>query len=116
MLRRLWQTPLLLGWLIVGPLIALFTEGWIGLAFGLINVALLGFWAVLIRLMTPDPPRLAQIKRPRLELGIALTLFVIFMLTQLLDFGVWTVQPWYRWVRNSFAGLYRFTAGINGIH
>jgi hypothetical protein len=45
-----------------GPLIALFTEGWIGLTFGLINVALLGFWAVLIRRMTPDRTKHEKLK------------------------------------------------------
>ena len=55
-LRRLQQTPLLLGWLLLGPLVALLTEGWLRFAFGLINILLLGIYAVLIRWMTSDPP------------------------------------------------------------
>jgi membrane protease YdiL (CAAX protease family) len=34
-LRRLWQTPLLLGWIVLGPLVALRIEGWMGFLLGL---------------------------------------------------------------------------------
>ena len=41
---KLWQTPLLLGWLVFGLLLALFQEGWIGLALGLLNLVLGYCW------------------------------------------------------------------------
>lgn len=114
-LRHLRETPLLLSWLAAGPLLALALEGWTGFAFGLINLVLIGGYALLIRRMTPNAPAPLPVKRPRLELGIALALLAIFFATQLLDFGVWTVQPWSGWVRGTFASLFRATAGIPGI-
>ena len=105
-LRRLWQTPLLLCWLLIGPVIALFINGWIGLAFGMINILLLGVYAVFIRWMTPNTPSPTQIKHPRLELAFALSLFGLILLIQLFDFDVWTIQPWHDWVRSFFIQVY----------
>lgn len=101
-LVRLRQTPLLLGWLLMGPFIALVIEGWMGLAFGMINILLLGVYAVFIRWMTPNIPSPTQIKHQRLELVFTLSLFGLILLVQLLDFDVLTVQPWHGWVRNFF--------------
>jgi membrane protease YdiL (CAAX protease family) len=114
-LRRLWQTPLLLGWLVLGPLVALWIEGWMGFLLGLVNVVLVGAYALLIRWMTPNAPGPLPVKRPRLELAVALALLGLFLLTQLLDFGVWAVQPWQSWVRGFLASVYRAVASIRGI-
>lgn len=105
-LQRLRQTPLLLSWLLIGPIIALFIDGWMGLAFGMINILLLGVYAVFIRWMTPDMPSPTQIKRPRLELALALSLFGLILFIQLFDFDVLTIQPWYGWVRGFFMQVY----------
>lgn len=105
--KRLKETPLLLGWLVVGPLVALYLEGVTGLVMALLNLLLIGSYALIIRQMTPNPPAAAPVKRPRLEFALALGLLAVFIATQLFDFGVWTAQPWHGWVRGLFSGLYR---------
>ncbi len=112
LLRRLRETPLLLGWLIVGPLIALFIEGWIGLLFGLINILLTGFYALVIRRFTPNPAAAASVKRPLVETLITLLMLALFFFVHLLDFNLITLHPLNDWVHNFFAGLYRFAADI----
>ncbi len=102
---KLWQTPLLVGWLIVGLLLALFQEGWMGLVLGLINLVLVGFYAVIIHLQTQAPLVPEPVKRPALELALALGLFVLLLVVQLFDFGVWTAQPWQGWVRGFFRSI-----------
>lgn len=104
----LLKTPLLLGWLGVGLLVALYLDGWLGLAFGLINLVLIGVYALIIRLMTPEPPAPAPVKRPALELVLALALLGLVLLVQLFDFGVWNLQPWQGWVRGFFQGIGRW--------
>ena len=69
------------------------TSGLIGFVSELTSVALLGFWAVLIRWMTPEPSALPLIKRPRLE--SALVLLAFMFITHLLDSGVVRVEPWH---------------------
>jgi membrane protease YdiL (CAAX protease family) len=81
----------------------------------LANLTLIGVYAVLIRWMTPDPPAPLPVRRPRLELVVALVLFCGFVFTQLLHFDVWTVQPWHSWVRRIFQGVYRAIARVGGI-
>jgi len=110
--KCLLQTPLLLGWLVVGPLVALYKDGWIGFVFGLVNLALVGAYAALIRWMTPDSPRPHLVKRPVRELMLALGLFVLFLLTQMLDFRVWNIQPWQGWVRGLFQGVGQWVYGL----
>ncbi len=112
---RLLQTPLLLGWLLIGPLTAPFNDGWSGFTFGLINIFLIGTYAIFIRWMTPDAPPPAKVKRPRLELTLALILFGMFMVVQLFDFDVWTIEPWHSWIRGLFIGVNRSVAGISAI-
>jgi len=114
-LRRLRQTPLLLGWLLLGPLVALLTEGWLALAFGLVNVLLLGVYAVLLHWMTPDPPGPLPVKRPRLELAMALALFIMFLITQMLAFDVWTAQPWHGWVHSLSVFTYQTAYSAPGL-
>ena len=111
-IMRLRQTPLLLAWLIVGPCIALWMDGFSGLIMGLINILLLGVYSVLIRWMTPVPPSKVIVKRPKMEIFLALVLFVFFIVIQLFDFEVWQFQPIYGWIRNFFSQMYTFTASI----
>ena len=110
--KRLWETPLLLGWLVLGPFIALWLNGWTGLLTGVLNLFLLGVFALLIRRFTPDPAAPHKIRRPRLELTVGLILFALFFMTQLLDFDVWTIEPLHLWVRTFFVHIYRFIEGI----
>ena len=100
-LQKLRETPLLLGWLLIGPFLTLWTNGWLGFAFGWINICLIAAYAVFIYCMTPNPSPPTALKRPWLEFALALTLFGAFLFIQLLDFGVWKFQPWYGWVHAS---------------
>lgn len=104
---HLLKTPLLLGWLLLGPVVAVVVEGWVGLAFCLINMVLLAVYAMIIRTITPNPPMPEPVKRPRLELGLALGLLAVTILVQLLDFEVWNIQPIQGQVRGFFANLAR---------
>ena len=114
-IMRLRQTPLLLAWLIIGPCIVLLLDGFSGLIMGLINILLLGVYAVLIHWMTSTPPSKEVITHPKLECFLALVLFVFFIVVQLFDFGVWQFQPLYGWIRNLFSQMYTFTASIPGL-
>lgn len=109
---RLKETPLLLGWLVTGLLVTLLLEGWVGLGMGLVNLLLLGLYVLLIRRMTSGEPA-QPIKRPRLELAVALTILALVMAVQLLDFGVWTISPWHGWVSGFFARLNQWVYGLS---
>lgn len=101
----LLKTPLLLGWLALGPFVTLIVDGWMGLAFCLINMVLLAVYAVIIRSLTPNPPKPEPVKRPRLELILALGLLAVTVGVQLLDFEVLNIQPLQSEVRGFFANL-----------
>ena len=105
---RLQQTPLLLGWLIVGPLVAFYQDGWMGLVFGLVNIALIGIYALVIRLNTSDSVESEPVKHPVMELALALILLGVFLLIHLLDFGVLDIQPLQSWVRGFFLEIGRW--------
>ena len=102
---HLLKTPLLLGWLLIGSLVALYLDGWKGLAFSLINLSLIGLYALFIRWMTPKPPAPLAVGRPTLELVLTLGLFGLFLLVQLFDFGIWNIQPWQGHLRTFFLGI-----------
>lgn len=114
-IQRLKETPLLLGWLVVGPLVALYLNGMTGLMMALINLVLIGIYALIIRRMTPNPPPAEPVKRPRLELGLALGLLALTMMVQLINLDVLPVQPWYGWMREFFATVYRGIDSLRGI-
>lgn len=111
--HRLKETPLLLGWLVIGLVVTRVTDGWMGLAFGLINLVLLGAYVLLIRGLTPDPPAPLPVKRPRLELALGLGVLGLVILIQLLNFDVWTLEPLHRWVADIRRSIYvgAFAAG-----
>lgn len=110
---RLKETPLLLGWLAAGLLVTLLLEGWVGLGLGLINLVILGLYVLLIRRMTAGKPvsQSGKLVWPQLALGLAL--FALLMAVQLLDFGVWTIQPWQGWVRSLFSSVHRWVFSSN---
>jgi hypothetical protein len=54
--HRLKEAPLLLGWLVIGLLATLVTDGWMGLLLGLANYVLAAGYVLFIRWMTPNPP------------------------------------------------------------
>ena len=114
-LRYLKQTPLLLGWLVIGPLIALYLDGVNGLLQALINLVLIGVYALIIHRMTPTPPPAELVKRPRLELTLALGLLAVTILIQFIDLDVWKVQPLYGWMRVFFATIYRGIDSLQAI-
>jgi hypothetical protein len=106
--QKLRRTPLLLGWLIAGPVIAFLLRGPLGLVEGIVNIALLGMWAVIIRWMTSNSPEPLPVRRPRLELVVALVLLAGLFIIQLLDFGVVHVEPLSSGVRGTISGLQQF--------
>lgn len=105
-LQQLKKAPLLLGWLATGPLVALYLDGVTGLSMALINLILIGVYALIIHRLTLTPPHAEPVKRPRLELTLALGLLALTIGIQFIDFGVWQVQPLYGWVRGFFANIY----------
>lgn len=115
LLHKLWQTPLLLGWLIVGPGIAWVLSGTPGLVESAINLGLLGLWVLLIRRLTPAAPQPLPVRRPWLECWVALGLFALLFVVQLLDFGVVQVNPFSRWVQGITGGLYKAVYGLADI-
>lgn len=115
LLHKLWQAPLLLGWLIVGPSIAWVLSGTSGLVEGVINLGLLGFWVLLIRRLTPAAPQRLPVRRPWLECWVVLGLFAWLFMIQLLDFGVVQINPFSRWVQVSTGGLYKAVYGLADI-
>jgi len=103
--QRLLETPLLRGWLIVGPIVALVIRGPLGLALSVGNLALIAIYAVLIRAFTLHPGEPPCIRRPWTELSLVLALTLLLLCVQLLDFGLWHLQPWQRWVSGFFAAI-----------
>lgn len=114
-LEKLWQTPLLLGWLIVGPGIAWLLRGTPGLVEGVINLVLLAFWVLLIRWLTPAAPPPRPLRRPGLECWVALGLLALLFAVQLLDFDVVQVNPLHRWVHTLTGGLYNAVYGLAAV-
>jgi membrane protease YdiL (CAAX protease family) len=108
--KRLKETPILLVWLIIGPLVAYYLHGGLGLIFGVINIGLLGLYAFVIRQMTQKPVTPVEVKRPGVELIISLVMLVFFILVQLFDFDVLRVQPVYGWVKLLLQKVY---IGVN---
>lgn len=111
---KVWRAPLLLGWLIIGPLVALGLYGVAGLIEALVNLLLLALWVFLIRRMTPEPAEPLPVRRPALELAAGLLLLALLFIVQILDFGVVTVSPWSGWVRMPFAWMYRSVFSLSG--
>jgi hypothetical protein len=52
LLSRLWRSPVLLLWLILGIVVAFIAEGMQGIISSLVNLCLIGVYAVIIKMMT----------------------------------------------------------------
>src|SRR3712207_2276819 len=87
-LRVLRQAPLLLGWLVAGPVVTFLLHGAAGLVQSAINLVLAGIWVLIIRRLTPEAAAPAPIRRPRLELAGGLAIFASLFVVQLLFFRV----------------------------
>lgn len=74
--KRLKETPLLLGYIIVGLAVTFGIRGFQGFAVALKNLLLLLIWALIIRIMTEDSPAPVKVKNPKLELCVGFTFFV----------------------------------------
>ena len=97
-LAALQRSPLLFGWLIVGPVVTFLLHGAPGLVQAIVNLVLAGIWVLLIRWLTPEPPAPAPVRRPRRELAGGLLIFALFFAVQLLFFNVIVAPPWTGWV------------------
>lgn len=102
-------------WLIVGLLLAFNKDGWTGLAVSLVNIALICVYAVIINLQIPEPPVPGVIKRPKLEMLLVLCLTGMILLVQMLDFGIWTIQPWQAWISGFFRETGRWVYSLKDL-
>ncbi|MCG0276002.1 MAG: hypothetical protein L5655_07570 [Thermosediminibacteraceae bacterium] len=69
--KRIKETPLLVGYIVVGLAITINLYGFKGLTLALKNLFLLLIWALIIRIMTEGSPEPVKIKNLKLELCIA---------------------------------------------
>ena len=103
---RLRETPLLLGWLIVGPLFALALDGFAGLAMAALNIGMLGIYALIIRWLTPQAAPAVPIRRRSLELGLGLLFLAGFLVLQALEYTPAGNSPLGQTWRGFIAGIY----------
>lgn len=86
---RLLKSPLLLGWLVIGTIIASITRGTNGLISSLVNIILIGMYATIIYIFTakqrPDPE---PVKRPKLETAAGILLYLIMIAMVTLSFNL----------------------------
>ncbi|TYP57674.1 CAAX prenyl protease-like protein [Thermosediminibacter litoriperuensis] len=85
--KRLRETPLLLGYIIVELAVTFGLDGFWRLSIGLINLFLLLIWALIIRIMTADSSETVKINNPKLELCVGVVFLIYFYIIRtLLDF------------------------------
>lgn len=87
LLKRLIQSPLLLGWIIIGMIIEIIRSGYKGFIITIINLILLALFTVIIKIMADNSTAkpISRLKHPRLELFIGI-LFYIFLFVELATF------------------------------
>ncbi|MBX6341951.1 MAG: CPBP family intramembrane metalloprotease [Thermomicrobiaceae bacterium] len=110
----LGRAPILLGWLILGPVVAWVLDGPRGLGYGLLNLALLGGWALLIARLTTSPPAPLPLRRPRLELALGIAYWALLLVVLFLLWGVLRVSPLIDWVIAFERVIYRAAYDIAG--
>jgi CAAX amino terminal protease family. len=83
LLKRLLQSPLLLGYLAIGLCVSFIQKGIYGLVSSVVNLFVLGFWAVLIYLLTSKKAikALQLHKNLKIELcaGIVVFIYMLYM-------------------------------------
>lgn len=76
--KRLVQSPLLLGWIIIGIFIQFIRSGYSGFIITIINLIFLTLFTVIIKIMTDTSSvkRIPKINHPRLELVTGIILYI----------------------------------------
>lgn len=88
-LKRIYETPLLLCYLICGTIFSVVSQSITGLVLTVINLFLLGNYAIIIKRLTIKQNANAyKIKRPKLELIIGIGLFIFIIAIYLCFFRV----------------------------
>lgn len=99
LLIQLRNNPLLLGWLIIGTVIAAVTKGVGGLISATVSIFLIGIYAIIIHIFTekqtPDPE---PVKRPQLETAAGILLYLVMMGMVALGFNLTKIP----YLQNSF--------------
>lgn len=89
LLERLKHSPFLLGYIAVGTIIAFFENGAQGLLYTAANLIILGFFAVIIRMMTTKRPMKAQsFRKIKTELIAGIVLFLLMFSVEFLSFNL----------------------------
>jgi|GEM_PF-1454848 len=80
--KRLVQSPLLLGWIIVGTIIEIIHSGYHGFIITFINLILLALFTVIIKIMTNNQPIkfIPKLKHSRLELFSGVILLILIFI------------------------------------
>lgn len=84
LLLRVWQSPVLLAYLIVGTVVSFVQYGFLGICYALCNLVILGALAVLIRRMTEGKgAKPLPVRRPKIELiaGLAVYVFIVLLVS-----------------------------------
>lgn len=80
LLGRLWHSPVLLGYLVIGTVAGFFQAGMLEVLVTAVNLIILGLFAVIIHMMTSkQPASILPIKRPKAELITGLVLFLLIL-------------------------------------
>lgn len=82
--KRLVQSPLLLGWIIVGTIIEIIRTGYQGFKITVINLILLALFTIIIKIMTDKLPArpIPKLRHTSLELFLGI-IFYIYLLIEL---------------------------------
>lgn len=79
--KRLFQSPLLVGWIIIGTIIEIIRNGYQAFEITIINLILLALFTVIIKMMTVNSSvkLIPKLNHPRLELfsGTLLYIFIV---------------------------------------
>ena len=110
-LKRLLETPLLIGWLVIGTLLTPFVAGLEALAGAILNLLLMAFWVVLIRHLTPNSPAPVKIRRPRIELWVALGWLAVSFALVMTYHGLINLGPLMVFQSETIPVFVRTTAG-----
>lgn len=81
--KRLINSPVLLGWVIIGTIIEFIRNSYKGIIVTIINLILLAVFTTIIKIMTEkSPQKPIKLKRPRLELFLGI-IFLVFIFLEI---------------------------------